>query len=491
MSASRRHRIAAVAGAALAAALAASGPAHAAPAVNGEFPLPGDGSPKYLTLGPDNNVWVVLSGASNGDDVARIAPDGTAVGFNVPNLQDAGGITSDGTYLWVTRAAEVSRFLPANPAAAENFPAAGVNSKAIVQGSDGNLWTGGNDQAIKINPSNGSAQAVPVAGMGNPEGVAAGGDGALYFASFNTQRVTRLTTDGTPSFVGVDTDNANGARQVAAGPGNQIAFTAPAAKPRDMGFLNGGAPLGPTSVTGGASMPGADPEGITYANDGAYWIARFAANDVARVTTDGAFTTLPLSAASGPRRIAKGAGDTLWVGLETAKKVARITGVEAPAAPATPTTPPATTPPTTTPPTTTQLAPVISKVRLTSTAFRRGRLLPALTKSTRGTQLRFSLTKPATVRFTFAKAGEGRKVGRSCVKRTRQNAKRKRCVHYTPVRGSFSVKAGAGDHRVRFQGRVTKKITLKPGRYRVSVRATGADGATSAAASATFSIKAS
>jgi virginiamycin B lyase len=485
MSATRRIRIGAVAGAALAAALAASGPAHAAPAVSGEFSLPGDGTPKYLALGPDGNVWVPIQGASNGDDVAKIAPDGSTVGYNVPNLQDATGIASDGTYLWVTRTAAVSRFLPSNPVGAENFAAAGVDSRAITLGGDGNLWTGGNDQAIKINPANGGATAVPVPGMGTPEGVAAGGDGALYFASFGTQRVTRVTTAGSASFTGVDTDNTNGARQVAAGPGNQIAFTSPAAKPRDMGFLDGGAALGPASVTGGASMPGADPEGITYANDGAYWIARFAANDVARVTSDGTFTTLPLSANSGPRRITKGAGDTLWVGLETAKKVARITGVEAPAAPVTPT-------PTPTPITTPTTTPALSKLKVTPNALRRGSRLPALTTAKTGSQLRFTLTTPATVRFTFAKGTVGRKIGSSCVKRTRQNAKRTRCVHHTPVRGSFSVTpSAAGDHRVRFQGRVSAKQALRPGRYRVTARATGADGTASAPANATFTIKAS
>ncbi|UUY05626.1 hypothetical protein LRS13_08940 [Svornostia abyssi] len=488
MSIHRPLRTAALAGATLAAALAAAGPASAAPAVAGEFALPGDGVPKYLTQGPDGNVWVPIQGASNGDDIAKITPDGTVTGYNVPNLQDATGIASDGTYLWVTRTAAVSRFLPANPAGAENFAAAGVNSKAITLGSDGNLWTGGTDAAIKITTA-GVATSVPVAGMGSPEGVAAGGDGALYFATFGTQRVTRVTTAGASSFVGIDTGNTNGARQVAAGPGNQIAFTAPAAQPRDMGFITGGAALGPTSVTGGAVMPGADPEGITYANDGAYWIARFAANDVARVTPDGAFTTLPLSAASGPRRITKGANNTLWVGLETAKKVARITGVEAPAA--TPTTPTPTQTPTTTPPTA-EVALAITKFKVFPSSFKKGTRLPALTQSKLGSQLRFSITKPATVRFRFAKGTVGRKVGSSCVKRTRQNASKKRCVYYTAVPGSFTVKpAAAGDHRVRFQGHITATRSLQPGRYRVTATATGADGKAATPVKATFAIKTS
>lgn len=488
MSTNRRLRIAAVAGASLAAALAAAGPASAAPAVAGEFALPGGGTPKYLTQGPDGNVWVPIQGASNGDDIAKITPDGTVTGYNVANLQDASGIASDGTYLWVTRTAAVSRFLPANPAGAENFAAAGVNSKAITLGSDNNLWTGGTDAAIKINPATGAATSVPVAGMGSPEGVAAGGDGALYFASFAPQRVTRLTTTGDASFVGIDTGNTNGARQVAAGPGNQIAFTAPAAQPRDMGFINGGAALGPASVTGGAVMPGADPEGIVYANDGAYWIARFNGQDVARVATDGTFTTLPMSAASGPRRIAKGADNTLWVGLETAKKVARITGVEAPATP-TPTTPTQT--PTTTPPTA-EVALAITKFKAFPSSFKKGTRLPALTRSRLGAQLRFTITKPATVKFRFAKGTVGRKVGSSCVKRTRQNTSKKRCVYYTAVPGSFSVKpAAAGDYRVRFQGRITSKLSLKPGRYQATATATGTDGKAATPVKATFAIKTS
>lgn len=188
---------------------------------------------------------------------------------------------------------------------------------------------------------------------------------------------------------------------------------------------------------------------------------------------------------SGPRYITKGSGDTLWVGLQTSNKVARITGVEAP--PAAPTTPSTTTPPSTTPPTT-GLALSIMKFKVVPSSFSRGTRLPALTTGRLGTQLRFTLTKPARVRFTFAKGTVGRRVGRSCVKRTRANTTKKRCVYYTPVRGSFTVNAtSAGEQRVRFQGRITAKRSLQPGRYRVTATAT--DGATSARARATFGVK--
>lgn len=80
-----------------------------------------------------------------------------------------------------------------------------------------------------------------------------------------------------------------------------------------------------------------DPFGVAFAPDGAYWIARSLANDLLRLTPGGQTTTLTGFAPSGgvgPRKIATGPGDTLWVTLDTPEKVARVTGV----------TPPVTTP---------------------------------------------------------------------------------------------------------------------------------------------------
>lgn len=482
MTRHRPHQLAAIAGATLAAALAAAGSAHAVPAVSGEFAL--TGQPQYLAKDQAGNVWTPLSGGTT--DIARIGPDGSVEEFDVAALANAKGITADADgRMWVTKASAVARFDPANPAGAQNFPAADVNAQAITLGSDGNLWTGGTDVAVKIDPASGGATPVTATGL-SARGVAAGGDGALYFASFGDAKVYRITTAGNVTSVPV---GGGGTQEVAAGPGTQIAYAAPTAAPHVVGRLNGLTPLGETQ------MASTDPFGLVLGNDNAYWVARFAAGDIARVTTDGQATTLPgLSAGAGPRYIAKGAGNTLWVGLQNTNKVARITGVEAPAAPQTPpaTTPPATgQPPATTPPTASPLAPALTAFRASS-RISRGRLLPALTRSTRGGQLRFTVSEPATVRFRFAKATSGRKVGSSCVKRTRRNASKKRCVRYVKVAGSFTVSPkAAGSYRVRFQGRLTKTRRLSPGRYRVTATATGASGATARAVTATFTLKAS
>lgn len=479
MSKPRPLRTAAVAGATLAAALAAAGPASAAPAVAGEFAV--TGTPNYLAADQAGNIWTPLTGAAT-NEIAKVAPDGTVTEYDVANLTNAKGITADaqGT-MWVTRTNGVARFDPANPAGATPTAIADIaDPRAITLGADGNLWTASGDKLVKFSPANpGGFTSQTIAGMG-ARGITAGGDGSLHIADFGSARIVHVTTTGAVTFTPV----GGGPQEVAAGPGTQIGYANPGANPHVFGRISGGA------VAGETQMPASDPFGIVMGNDNAYWIARFATHDIGRVTGDGQFTTLPgLSALSGPRYITKGANNTLWVGLETAKKVARITGVEAPAATPTPTTPTQT--PTTTPPTA-ELALAITKFKAFPSSFKKGTRLPALTQSKLGSQLRFSITKPATVRFRFAKGTVGRKVGSSCVRRTRQNASKKRCVYYTAVPGSFTVKpAAAGDYRVRFQGRITAKRSLAPGRYRVTATATGADGKAATPAKATFAIKTS
>src|SRR6476469_5862200 len=75
-------------------------PAAAAPAVNGVFNL--TGTPKYLTQGPDGNIWVVLNGAVN--DIAKVTPAGVVTEFDSATYNNPIGIASgpDGN-LWLTQ----------------------------------------------------------------------------------------------------------------------------------------------------------------------------------------------------------------------------------------------------------------------------------------------------------------------------------------------------------------------------------------------------
>ncbi len=72
------------------------------------------------------------------------------------------------------------------------------------------------------------------------------------------------------------------------------------------------------------------------------------------------------------------------------------------------------------------------------------------------------------VTFTVEQRTTGRKVGKSCQKRSRDNVGRKHCTRYAVLHGSFTI-AAAGKTKFTFSGRIgtTKLRKLKPGAYRL------------------------
>jgi streptogramin lyase len=291
-------------------------PASAKPKVNGEFAVSGVGTNNDLTRGPDGNVWVTLDQTN---DIAKITPDGTVTEYNPANVTSPIGITSgpDGN-LWVTQSGGVASFSPADPDAAVKYSINDItDARPIVTGPDGNLWTVSGANVIRIpaaNPAGSTSFPVLVAGRD----IDAGSDGNLWVADFGSQ-VVSVTTAGVPT--AYPTGAGSGLQAIAAGPNGQVAYADPTSNPQQVGRISPGANAKKTTTPG-------DPFGVAFGADGAYWIPRFAAGDLVRLTTGGKETTLRgLSPNAGPRRIATGPHHTLWVTLDGADKVARITGV--------------------------------------------------------------------------------------------------------------------------------------------------------------------
>lgn len=316
----RRSRAILVAAGAFTLLAAATPAAQADPVVAGEFDVSGVGTNNELTTGPDGNIWVTLDQTN---DVARITPDGTVTQFNPANVTNPTGITSgpDGN-LWVTQPNEVASFSPADPNAAVKFAVGALaDPRGIVTGPDGNLWTASGNNVIRIPPANPVGfTAFPV--VVGARDIDAGGDGNLWVADFGGNQVVSVTTAGVPT--AYPTGGGSGAQAITAGPNNQIAYADPTSNPQLLGRIT---PGGATETTATAG----DPFGVAFGADGAYWFPRFATGDLARLTTDGQVTTLAgLSAGAGPRRITAGPGNTLWVTLETANKIAKIASVDPP-----------------------------------------------------------------------------------------------------------------------------------------------------------------
>ena len=87
--------------------------------------------------------------------------------------------------------------------------------------------------------------------------------------------------------------------------------------------------------------------------------------------------------------------------------------------------------------------------------------------------------------LTFARARPGRRV-RASVPPPGGASRGRKCTRFVKVKGTITVDGKPGANRLRFQGRLSRKRRLKPGRYRATLVATDSAGNRSKAARATF-----
>ena len=455
-------------------------PAVAAPAVDGVFDIPGTAAVTtngQLAVGPDGNVWVALDTA-----VAKVTPDGTVTVFASADLNNAlgspeGGITSAGGFIWVSQGTgggkkALVKIPPASPGTAEGVDVTDVTlgATAMTTGSDGNVWVGLTNKIVRFSPANpATSTTFPQPGL-SPKGMTSASDGTLWITDATNGQLVNVTTGGvfTPYPVGANP------QFVGAGPNGQVVYGNPGSAPQQIGLLSPGG--SPKLID---RPNGSDPFGVAFGGDGAYWVAEFAGNRLARVTTDGQLTTLtgfPAVTGQGPRQIVAGPNNTLWTTLDnpstpTDSKIARVTGVEPPPPPPD-TTPPDQTPTTTPPPPPPppdKSAPVISLVTLAKTATR--------------VRLNFTLSEPAALKIDLARAARGQRHGKSCLKPNARRKKAKRCTRWLRVR-ALGGNGTAGPNTIQLN---TRK--LRKGRYRVVFSATDAAGNRSARVTRTFRIR--
>jgi virginiamycin B lyase len=297
----------------------------AAPHLDDSFNV--TGAPKQITQGPDGNLWVVLSGG--GKEFARVTPTGAVTEFDAPpgiaSLEDV--TSGPNNRVWFSAVGNVVEVDPASPTTPTAHSVAQLQApRGLVQGADGNLWvidTNTNEGLVKVGPNGAFISEHAVAGS-NGRGIALGSDGRVWWADFGNGSVRATDTAGATQTFPAST---NGLQEIAAGPAGQLAFTQQANQPYELGRV---------ATDGSAQLTIVDrePFGIDFGTDDAYWVAEFATDSVGRFTTDGQLThPITLPAGSGPRYIAKGPNNTLWVTAETSKKIYRIVDVVAPPPP--------------------------------------------------------------------------------------------------------------------------------------------------------------
>ena len=153
-------------------------------------------------------------------------------------------------------------------------------------------------------------------GISNPVGIAAGPDGALWFANYVNSSIGRITTGGVvTNYTGTGISNPE---EITAGPDGALWLTN--AGNNSIGRITTTGVV--TNYTGtGISYP----VGITAGPDGALWFTNFTNNSIGRITTTGVVTNYTGTGISNPEEITAGPDGALWFTNSENSTIGRIT----------------------------------------------------------------------------------------------------------------------------------------------------------------------
>jgi hypothetical protein len=120
----------------------------------------------------------------------------------------------------------------------------------------------------------------------------------------------------------------------------------------------------------------------------------------------------------------------------------------------------------------------LAALHATALKFHIGNALVHFTRSVPiGTTISFSVNRAARVKYTFLQLAAGKRSGRLCVALKPRLRHARSCTRRLRA-GVLSFTASAGTHKLFFDGRLSRRKTLRPGRYELDVTAT-ANGLTS------------
>jgi hypothetical protein len=132
-----------------------------------------------------------------------------------------------------------------------------------------------------------------------------------------------------------------------------------------------------------------------------------------------------------------------------------------------------------------RVAPRIDHLKLRPRRFRVARRRGG--RALGGARVRYVVSEPARVDLVVQRSRPGGRIGGKCRKPTAKRAHRKRCLRWVRVKGRLSQRAAAGKNLLRFAGRLGGR-PLRPGPYRLAVRAIDAAGNRSPLRFAAFRI---
>jgi virginiamycin B lyase len=255
---------------------------------------PGAGiNPYSITVGPDGALWFTTMGncfvgskPCDPGSIGRITTSGVVTNYTDPSILEPQGIAAgpDGA-LWFT-----------------DLYGASCPSDC---GSIGRITTSGVVSNFTSTTPNALYQ---------PEGIAAGPDGALWYANYGQRTIGRITTTGAiTAFTDLVLNSIRNPASITSGPDGAL------------WFINTGVrSIGRITTSGAVSNYGAAaPAGISAGPDGALWYGD--GTKIARLTTSGTETKYADPSINGPLDTAPGPDGNVWVVNSNGNSIDRVT----------------------------------------------------------------------------------------------------------------------------------------------------------------------
>ena len=298
--------------------LAAVPAAHAAPssAIKNLNETPGE-----MATDTQRNAWVVIGGVN--DTVARVKPSGDIKKYEIPELDNAGGVAlGHDDHMWFTVTNKgVVELNPSDPKNVHEYDIDAIgDARGITRGPAGRMYAASDDQLVSFKPSDPeNFKHEAVAGMA-ARGIAAAKT-QIFVADFAGGRIIKASQQ---LEVLKKFDVGGNPQQVTTGPDGSVAYGNPGTDPQTVGRISAN---GKPKTTDLPAMT--DPFGMAFMPDGKFWFTEFARNRMGTLTTGGNVHHVGglIPNNSGPRYSGEGKNGVLFVGLELADKIAILKGI--------------------------------------------------------------------------------------------------------------------------------------------------------------------
>jgi virginiamycin B lyase len=198
--------------------------------------------------------------------------------------------------------------------------------EGIARGSDDNLWFTeyGTDKIGRMTPD-GTLKEYATTPYTGPDGIVAGPDGNLWFTLMTSNRIGRITTAGVISTYDIPTPSSSPAR-IAVGSDGSLWFSEYGAN--RIGYLTPTTPTPGPIGSYGITTPLTYPSGIAGDLDGHLWFYEGGGNRIGRMTTSGSVDEFIVPTANGTNTrasITLGPDNNMWFTEFVASQIGRIT----------------------------------------------------------------------------------------------------------------------------------------------------------------------